>query len=474
MNATWAPITPVSSDGGAAHPIVSPATNEEIDEVVFATVEVAAEAASAAASDRSWARATADSRASVLQEWAGAVAEARDELAELIVADSGKPIRQGRGEAEWSALAIRHFAGAADKPSGAHPPQVVEGWALVFREPVGTVAAITPWNAPAFVPAHKASGALAAGNNVIVKPSPLTPRAALRLVQLAHEAGVPPSALQCLPGRGDVAQTLVESPDVQGVSFTGSTETGRLVAAQAAPGFKRLVLELGGKSPSIVFADADLERAAASTVWGVFDINGQDCCARSRILVERPAFNGFVEALRAATEALVVGDPLDERTDIGPLISRDHLARVESFLEPAASGGAARVYGGGRITEGTLAGGNFLAPAVVANPDRRSRLFRSEVFGPIASVIPFGDEQEAVALANDTEYGLAASLWTNDLQRAVRVVGALDCGQVSVNTDTSVRIQLPFGGFKASGVGKELGLSGMTAFQREKTVSIAL
>lgn len=474
MSTTWVPITRAASGGGTTHPVVSPATNEQIAEVVFATPEAASEAAAAASRDRGWARTTAGRRAALLHAWADAVAGARDELAELIVADSGKPIRQGRGEAEWSALAIRHFAGAADKPSGQHPPQVVDGWVLVLREPVGTVAAITPWNAPAFVAAHKAAGALAAGNNVVVKPSPLAPRAALRLVQLAHEAGIPPVALQCLPGDGAVARALVESWDVQGVSFTGSTDTGRLVAAQAAPGLKRVVLELGGKSPSLVFADADLDRAAASTVWGVFDINGEDCCARSRILVEQPVFERFVEALRGAAEALVVGDPFDERTDVGPLISPEHLARVESFLDPDACGAGAQVYGGGRVKGGGLERGNFIAPAVVANPERGSRLVRSEVFGPIASVLPFAGEDEAIALANDTDYGLAASLWTSDLKRAVRVVDALDCGQVSVNTDTSVQIQLPFGGFKASGLGKELGVNGMTAFQREKTVSIAI
>ncbi len=258
------------------------------------------------------------------------------------------------------------------------------------------------------------------------------------------------------------------------MSFTGSTETGRLVSTQAAPLFKRVVLELGGKSPSVVFADADLAAAAVSTVWGVFDINGEDCCARSRILVQRSAFEPFLEALRQETEQLVVGDPFDERTDVGPLISREHRARVEGFLDPQSCGPEARIYGGRRPDAPELQSGNYLSPAVVANPELGGRLVTNEVFGPVASVIPFDDEAEAIALANHTSYGLAASLWTSDLKRAMRVVNAFDCGQVSVNTDTSVRIQLPFGGVKESGLGRELGLHGMTAFQREKTVSLSL
>jgi acyl-CoA reductase-like NAD-dependent aldehyde dehydrogenase len=459
--------------GWFPQPVISPANNEQVDEVLCAGVRDA-EAAATAARDRTWASLTAERRSELLHDWSGAVAAAREELADLISADSGKPIRQARGEAEASAAAIRYFAGAADKPSGAHPPQVLPGWALVFREPIGTVAAITPWNAPAFAPAHKSAGALAAGNNVILKPSPLAPRAALLLGRLALTAGIEPPALQVLPGGPELARALITSPDIEGVSFTGSTETGRLVSTQAAPLFKRVVLELGGKSPSVVFADADLAAAAASTVWGVFDINGEDCCARSRILVQRSAFEPFLEALRQETEQLVVGDPFDERTDVGPLISREHRARVEGFLDPQACGPEARIYGGRRPDAPELQSGNYLSPAVVANPELRGPLVTSEVFGPVASVIPFDDEAEAIALANDTSYGLAASLWTSDLKRAMRVVNAFDCGQVSVNTDTSVRIQLPFGGVKESGLGRELGVHGMTAFQREKTVSLSL
>jgi acyl-CoA reductase-like NAD-dependent aldehyde dehydrogenase len=467
------PIMAVRPARLTARPVVSPHDNTVIDEVANVDAATAERALDAATRDSSWAALTAPERAERLYAWADLVAANAHAIAALVSGESGKPIRQAREEAEGAAACVRYYAGLADKPIGEPAPQVFAGLNLVLREPVGTVVAIVPYNGPPWVTAHKSAGALAGGNNVVVKPSPLAARGALRLCALGLEAGIPETALQCIPGDAEVGRVLVASEKVQGLSFTGATETGRAVAEAAARTFKRVVLELGGKSPSVVFADADVAAAAASTVWGALAISGQDCCSRSRVLVEQSAYQEFVELLQAAVDRLVIGAPASEATDIGPLITRAHRDHVESFLTPESCGTGVRILGGGRPSDGGLEAGNYLAPAIVAGASPSSRTASAEIFGPIVAVMPFASDEEAIALANGTRYGLAASIWTGDVDRMLTVVARMDSGQVSVNSDSSVFMQLPFGGEKDSGLGRELGVRGMTNFLREKTVSIA-
>ena len=471
--APWQPVLDVGSVDLKSRPVISPHTNEVIDEVAYADVGVAERALDAAARDSSWASRPAPDRAERIYAWARLVEEASEEIAQLITGESGKPIRHARGEAAGTAAVLRYYAGLADKPIGESAPQVFQGLNMILREPVGTVVAIVPWNGPAYITAHKTAGALAGGNNVVVKPSPLASRSALRVCELAREAGIADAAVQCIPGDADVGQALVASDRAQGVTFTGSTETGRAVALAAAPTFKRLVLELGGKSPSLVFADADLEAAAASTAVAALSNSGQDCCARSRVFVAEQAHDAFVELLQAEVDRMVVGEPLREETDLGPLITPDHREYVESFLTRDACGADAHITGGTRPGGDDVASGNYLDPAIITGVSPRSRVLASDVFGPIFTVVSFADDEAGIAAANDTPYGLAASLWTADIDRVLTVVPRLTCGQVSVNGDSSVFMQLPFGGEKGSGLGREMGVRGMTNFLREKTVSIA-
>jgi len=470
----WEPILDTPASDLRPCPVVSPHTNETIDEVAYPPVAAAERALDAAARDTSWASLAGPERAAQLFEWAALVDAKREEIAFLIAEDSGKPIRQARGEAERTGAVLRYYAGLADKPVGEATPQVFSGLNVVLREPIGTVVVIVPWNGPAYITAHKSAGALAGGNNVIVKPSPLAPRASLKVCELAHEAGLGGTALQCIPGGADIGEALVSSEKAQGVSFTGSTETGRAVAVAAARTFKRVVLEMGGKSPSLVFADSDLGTAADSTVVAALANAGQDCCARSRVLVEDSVHDAFVRLLEASVARVVVGDPLSETTDIGPLITSQHRQYVESFITEEACGNGAHIAGGKRPSGAHLASGNYLEPAIISGASLESKTLSTEIFGPIVTVVPFSDDTHALTLANATRYGLAASVWTSDVERILSVIPRLTCGQVSVNGDSSVFMQLPFGGEKESGLGRELGIRGMTNFQREKTVSIAL
>jgi betaine-aldehyde dehydrogenase len=379
--------------------------------------------------------------------------------------NAGKPIIDARGEMDMYAATFRYYAGAPERLLGDTIP-VAGGQAWTVREPLGVVGLIVPWNFPLTIAAWKLGPALAAGNTVVLKPAELTPLTALRFEEIARDAGIPDGVVNVVAGPGSVCgRRLVEHPDVAKVAFTGSTEVGRSIAAGAADQIKRVTLELGGKSPNVVFADADLEAAAAAAPLAVFGNAGQDCCARSRILVQRPAVDAFMASLERAVSALRVGDPLDEQTQMGPLISAAQRESVASYVN-----GDAPVAVRGRAPDGP---GFWFAPTVLCPVDPSARAAREEIFGPVATVIPFDDEAEAVRLANDTIYGLSGSIWTRDGARALRVARAIDTGVLSINSNTSVRVATPFGGFKQSGYGRELGPHALDAYTEVKSIFYA-
>ncbi|HWX75449.1 MAG TPA: aldehyde dehydrogenase family protein [Solirubrobacteraceae bacterium] len=444
---------------------------EPATEAVLATVpragveELDAAVARARAALPAWRALAPAERARLLLALAGALADAREELAVLEARNAGKAITDARGEIEMVAETFRYYAGAPERPHGETIP-VAGGEAFTVRESLGVVGLITPWNFPLAIASWKLAPALAAGNTVVLKPAELTPLTALRFAEIALEAGLPEGVVNVIVGPGStVGRRLVEHPDVAKIAFTGSTEVGRTIAAGAAATIKRVTLELGGKSANIVFADADLEAAAAAAPLAVFGNAGQDCCARSRILVQRPALERFLELLEQSVTALRVGDPLDESTQMGPLISAGQRESVASFV-PADASVAIR----GSAPEGD---GYWFAPTVLAPVDPRARVAREEVFGPIAAVIGFDDEQDAVRLANDTIYGLSGSIWTRDGARALRVARAVETGVLSINANTSVRVSTPFGGFKQSGYGRELGPHAVDAYSEIKTIFYA-
>ncbi len=407
-------------------------------------------------------------RARVMSRFADAVEEHAEELALLETRNVGKPITDSRGEVAMVADVLHFYAGAVDKHRGATVP-VAGGVDFTMPEPLGVVAAIVPWNFPLCIASWKVGPALACGNTVVVKPSELTPLTALRLAELGLEAGLPQGVLQVVVGPGSVVGTrLVEHPDVAKVAFTGSTAVGSDVMARAAATVKRVTLELGGKSANIVFADADLARAAASAPSAVFGNAGQDCCARSRILVERSVYDRFVDALVAATAALVVGDPRSPSTQMGPLVSDAHRTSVGAFVDPPEAG--LEVAYRGPVPSGP---GWWFPPTIVAPARPQLRLWHEEVFGPVVAVAPFDDEAHAVVMANDTPYGLSGSIWTRDTGRAMRMTRAVRSGVLSVNSNTSVRVGAPFGGMKQSGFGRELGLEALVAYSDVKNVFIS-
>jgi acyl-CoA reductase-like NAD-dependent aldehyde dehydrogenase len=446
--------------------VINPATEQAVTTVTMATAaETDAAIERAAAAQLSWRAVAPGDRARLLRRFAAEVDAHVDELAALEVAGSGHPV----GSATWEAQQVRdvllYYAAAPERLAGRQIP-VAGGLNVTFHEPLGVVGLIVPWNFPMPILSWGMAPALAAGNTVVAKPAEATPLTALRIGELALAAGLPEGVLTVLPGPGPVVgQRLVDHPLVRKIVFTGSTSVGRAVMAGCAAQVKRVTLELGGKSANIVFADSDLERAAATAPYAVFDNAGQDCCARSRILVQRSVFDRFMELLEPAVTGVRVGDPALATTEMGPLISAAHRAKVASYVPedaPVAFRGSAP---GGP--------GFWFPPTVLAPAAADSPAFTDEVFGPVVTVTPFEDEADAIAIANDTPYGLSGSIWTENVGRAIRVARGVEAGNLSVNSHSSVRYWTPFGGFKQSGLGRELGPDALDSFTEVKNVFIA-
>jgi betaine-aldehyde dehydrogenase len=446
--------------------VIEPATERVMAELPRAGAEeVDAAVARAKAAYPAWRAVAPADRAELLRRLADAIAERHEELARLEARNAGKPIGDARGEIGMVIETFRYYAGAPERLLGQTIP-VAGGIDMTFREPLGVVGLIVPWNFPLTIASWKVAPALAAGNTVVLKPAELTPLSAIELERIALEAGLPEGVLNVVAGPGSVCGArLVEHPDVAKIAFTGSTEVGRGIAAGAAQTIKRVTLELGGKSANLVFADADLEAAAAAAPAAVFGNAGQDCCARSRILVERSALDDFLAALAPHVEALRVGDPLQEQTEMGPLISAGQRQSVAAYV-PEGAPVAIR----GRAPDGP---GYWFPPTVLGPIGNDERAAREEIFGPVACVIPFDDEAGAIALANETIYGLSGSVWTRDGARALRVARGVEAGVLSINSNTSVRVSTPFGGFKQSGVGRELGPDALEHYTDVKNVYYA-
>jgi acyl-CoA reductase-like NAD-dependent aldehyde dehydrogenase len=449
-----------------AFDVINPATEEVVESVPLTSAEdTDAAIARAHAAWPGWRAVAPADRARLLRRFAAAVDADLENLARLEVTNAGHTI----GNARWEAGNVRdvldYYSAAPERLFGRQIP-VPGGVSVTFAEPLGVVGVIVPWNFPMPIAGWGFAPALAAGNTVVLKPAELTPLTAIRLGQLAREAGVPEGVFQVLPGKGSVVgQRFVDHPLVRKVVFTGSTEVGKRIMAGCAKHVKRLTLELGGKNANIVFADADLEKAAATAPYGVFDNAGQDCCARSRILVERSAYDRFMELLEPAVKGVVVGDPAQTATEMGPLISASHLSTVASYVP-----GNAPVAFRGSAPEGP---GFWFPPTVLAPVGPSDPAVTEEVFGPVVVVLPFDDEADALRIANNTEYGLSGSIWTRDVGRALRVSRGVEAGNLSVNSHSSVRYWTPFGGFKQSGLGRELGPDAVAAFTETKTVFFA-
>ena len=445
--------------------LINPSDETVIREVQHTSLEeVDAAVLRAATAQAAWAGLAPADRARGLRRFAAAVDAAVEELAALEVLNSGHPIGSARWEAGHVRDVLDYYAGAPERMIGQQIP-VAGGIDVTFHEPLGVVGVIVPWNFPMTIASWGFAPALAAGNAVLLKPADWTPLTAIRLGELALESGLPDGLFQVLPGRGSVVgERFVTHEQVRKVVFTGSTAVGKQVAAGCAAQVKPVTLELGGKSANVVFADSDLEKAAATAPGAVFDNAGQDCCARSRILVERSVFDRFLELLEPAVKAVRVGAPGEDATEMGPLVSKAHFDSVESFLDdgtPVAFRGSAPT------------GPGYWMPPTVLLPSRTDRVAVDEIFGPVVSVLPFDDEADAIRLANDSVYGLSGSIWTNDLGRAIRVSRAIESGTLSVNSHSSVRYTTPFGGAKQSGLGRELGPDAALAFTDTKNVFFA-
>jgi len=446
--------------------VVEPATEEVMATLPRAGAEdTDAAVARAKRAFPAWRSVAPADRSALLHRLADALEERAEDLATLEARNAGKPIADARGEMGMVAETFRYYAGAPERVLGKTIP-VAGGVDMTFREPLGVIGLIVPWNFPLLIASWKVAPALAAGNTIVLKPAELTPLTAVELERIALQAGLPEGVVNVVAGPGSVAgRRLVEHPDVAKIAFTGSTEVGRGIAEGAAATIKRVTLELGGKSANVVFADADLERAAEAAPLSVFGNAGQDCCARSRILVERSAVDRFLELLERPVTSLRVGDPLDEATQMGPLISAGQRETVGSFVPDDAP-----VAIRGDAPDGP---GYWFPPTVLAPVSNSDRAATEEIFGPVACVIPFEGEAEAIEIANDTIYGLSGSIWTRNGAKALRAARAIETGVISINSNTSVRVSTPFGGFKQSGVGRELGPDALEHYTEVKNVYYA-
>jgi betaine-aldehyde dehydrogenase len=458
--------------GGGTLPVVNPATEETLAEVAAAgKSEVdAAVAGAQQAFVQGWRDCKPGRRAEIIFQIARVLRDHAEELSQLESLSIGKPISDARDEIAMGARSFEYYAGAISRFYGQTIPVGRGGFDFTLRQPMGVVAAIVPWNFPFPIAAWKVAPALAAGNCVVLKPARQSPLTALRLGELAAEAGLPPGILQVLAGSGqEMGDALVMHPQVRKISFTGSTAVGSRIMQLAARDIKRVSLELGGKSPNIIFADADVEKAAATAPMSVFANTGQDCCARSRVFVERRIYDTFVKLFVEATGRLVIGDPAMPETQIGPMVSAPQRETVESFLDMAKAPHLKILCGGDRPARK----GYYLNPAIVTGCETTDRIWREEIFGPLACIRPFDDEDAMLAEVNASSYGLSGSLWTRDLARALRVSRRVESGVLSVNCHNSVHLEAPFGGFKQSGLGRDLGMAAMEGYTEVKNIYVA-
>ncbi|MDQ2933803.1 MAG: aldehyde dehydrogenase family protein [Chloroflexota bacterium] len=467
----------VDAADGQTFDVVNPASGEVIATVPLGGPEDVERAVSAAqaAFDGQWSTWSAAKRGRTLQKLSNLVKEHLEELAQLESRNVGKPISTARGEALGVSLVFEYYAGAANKVFGETIPVSRPGLDFTLREPIGVVGLIVPWNFPMNMASWKLGPALATGNTCILKPASYTPLSAVRLGELALEAGFPPGVVNVVTGPGGSAgAALAAHSGVGKIAFTGETVTGQEILRLAASNVKKVSLELGGKSPNIVFADADLERFAAESPYAVFDNAGQDCCARSRIFVEASVHDRVLELFTEATKGVVVGDPADEKTQMGTLVSQRQRERVLDYIGIGRAEGAELVYGGAAPTGEPFDQGAYLMPTIFDGCRTDMRIVREEIFGPVVAIIPFSDEAEAIRLANDTPYGLSGSIWSRDIGKALRVAKGVRAGVLSVNSNSSVHTEAPFGGYKMSGIGRELGMHALELYTELKNVFVDL